>query len=406
MSEFEILKQKEAENVLHTYNRFDLGLDHGDGALLYDMEGKEYIDLTSGIGVCSLGQNHPVLTKALQDQIATLLSVSNLYYTRPMIEAAQLLTDHSGMKKVFFANSGAEANEGAIKLARKYAAEKYGPDRYKILTLKNSFHGRTIATLEATGQDHFHQNFYPFTGGFDYAEANNMKDIKAKADDSVAAVMVELIQGESGVRPLDPQFVKDLEAFCKEKDILLIDDEVQAGIGRTGRLFAYMNYGIEPDVVTMAKGLGGGVPVGGFMTGAKAENVLGPGDHGSTFGGNPLAGKAAQTVLSILTEPGFLEEVERKGELLRSRLKEIKSDDILDIRGIGLMNGIQVPADKLKYYVGKIMDAGVLILSAGTDTLRMLPPLVITDEQLLEAADRIQKVFEAESGTEELKEDQ
>lgn len=396
MSDFETLKQLENENVLHTYNRFDLGLDHGNGALLYDMDGNEYIDLTSGIGVCSLGHNHPELTKALQDQVATLLSVSNLYYTEPMISAAKLLTDNSGMARVFFSNSGAEANEGAIKLARKYAAEKYGPDRFKILTLKNSFHGRTIATLEATGQDHFHQHFYPFTGGFDYVEANNMDDVKAKADDTTAAIMIELIQGESGVRPLDPQFVKDLEAFCKENDILLIDDEVQDGIGRSGKLFCFQNYGISPDIVTMAKGLGGGVPIGGFLVDEKVKDVLGPGDHGSTFGGNPLAGRAAKTVLGIVSQPEFLAEVERKGELFRNRLKEIESDDILDVRGLGLMNGIQVPADKLKSYVSKIMDKGILILSAGKDTLRMLPPLVISDEQLLQAADKIAEVFEEE----------
>lgn len=394
MSDFEALKQLESENVMHTYNRFNLGLDHGNGAKLYDMDGNEYIDLTAGIGVCSLGQNHPELTKALQDQIQTLLSVSNLYYTKPMIDAACKITAGSGMKKVFFSNSGAEANEGAIKLARKYAADKYGPHRSKILTLNNSFHGRTIATLEATGQDHFHQSFYPFTGGFEYIEPNDIDDLKAKADENTAAVMVELIQGESGVRPLDPDYVKALEFFCKENDILLIDDEVQTGIGRTGELFCYKNYDIQPDIVTMAKGLGGGVPIGGFLAGEKTENVLGPGDHGSTFGANPLAARAADTVLGIIDNPEFLAEVTRKGEKLRGLLSGIKSDDILDIRGIGLMDGIQVPKEKLKAYIAKIMDKGVLILSAGDDTLRMLPPLIISDEEIEQAAAVIKDVFE------------
>lgn len=392
--DFETLKAEDQEYILPTYGRFNLALDHGQGALVYDVNGKEYIDMTSGIGVLSLGQNHPELTKAISEQAGKLLSVSNLFYTEPAVQAAKLLVKNTGMEKAFFGNSGAEANEGVIKTARKYAADKYGKDRYKILTLKNSFHGRTIATLEATGQDHFHNDFFPFTDGFDYAQANNIEDVKAKADDQTAAIMVELIQGESGVRPLDEQFVKDLEAFCKEKDILLIVDEVQTGIGRTGSLFCYQNYGIEPDLVSMAKGLGGGVPIGGFLTGKKTAGVLKAGDHGSTFGANPLSGRAAQTVLEIVTEPAFLEEVKEKGEYLQSLLKEIKSEDVLDVRGQGLMVGIQVPAEKIKDYMAEIMDSGVLVLKAGTDTIRLLPPLIISKEQLKQAADVIRKVLE------------
>lgn len=394
MSSFDSLKAREAENVMQTYGRFNLALDHGKGAKLYDLDGNEYIDMTSGIGVNCLGHDHPVLTKALEEQIHKLLQASNLYYTKPMIDAAEKLVIASGMKKVFFSNSGAEANEGAIKCARKYAADKYGKDRYKVLTLENSFHGRTIATLEATGQDVFHQNFYPFTGGFDYVEANNMDDVKAKADDQTAAVMVELIQGESGVRPLDPQFVKDLESFCKEHDILLIVDEVQTGIGRTGSLFCYQNYGIHPDLVTMAKGLGGGVPIGGILFGDKTETVFHAGDHGSTFGGNPLAGTAASTVLDEVLADGFLEEVSRKGEKLRTLLKEIDSDDVLDVRGQGLMSGVQVPADKVAGYIQAMMDKGLLVLKAGKDTIRLLPPLVITDEEIEKAAAIMKEVLE------------
>lgn len=393
--DFNTLKETEAQYVLQTYGRNDIFLDHGQGARVWDAQGKEYIDLTSGIGVLSLGQNHPALTAALSDQVQKLLSVSNLFYSEPMVQAASLLVPASGMKKVFFANSGAEANEGAIKCARKYAADKYGPDRYKILTLTNSFHGRTIATLEATGQDHFHQNFFPFTNGFDYVEANNIEDLKAKADDQTAAIMVELIQGESGVRPLDPEFVQAIEEICQEKDILFIDDEVQTGLGRTGRLFAAQNYGAHPDIITMAKGLGGGVPIGGFLVNEKTENVLGKGDHGSTFGGNPLSARAAQTVLETILEPGFLEEVEQKGELLRSLLNEIQSEDVLDIRGMGLMTGIQVPQDKIADYMKQIMDRGVLVLKAGSDTIRLLPPLVITEEDLREAAATMKEVLEA-----------
>lgn len=393
--DFETLKAAEAQYVLPTYGRNDIFLDHGQGARVWDSNGREYIDLTSGIGVLSLGQNHPALSAALQKQVEQLLSVSNLFYTEPMVQAASLLVPASGMKKVFFANSGAEANEGAIKCARKYAADHYGPNRYKILTLVNSFHGRTIATLEATGQDHFHQNFFPFTNGFDYVEANNIEDLKAKADENTAAIMVELIQGESGVRPLDPEFVKAIEELCHEKDILFIDDEVQTGMGRTGRLFAYQNYGVHPDIVTMAKGLGGGVPIGGFLVNEKTEGVLGKGDHGSTFGGNPLSAKAAQVVLETILADGFLEDVERKGTLLQDLLKEIKSPDVLDVRGLGLMVGIQVPAEKVADYMKEIMDRGVLVLKAGTDTIRLLPPLVITDDDLKEAASIMKEVFEA-----------
>lgn len=393
--DFETLKAAEAQYVMQTYGRNDIFLDHGQGARVWDHDGKEYIDLTSGIGVLSLGQKHPALSKALKDQADQLLSVSNLFYTEPMVKAASLLVPAAGMKKVFFANSGAEANEGAIKCARKYAAARHGKNCYKILTLTNSFHGRTIATLEATGQDHFHQDFFPFTNGFDYVEANNIEDLKTKADENTAAIMVELIQGESGVRPLDPEFVKAIEELCQEKDILFIDDEVQTGMGRTGRLFAYQNYGVKPDIVTMAKGLGGGVPIGGFMVGEKAEDTMKKGDHGSTFGGNPLSAAAASTVLETVLADGFLEDVERKGNLMRSMLKEIQSKDILDVRGMGLMIGIQVPQDKIAKYMKEIMEKGVLVLKAGSDTIRLLPPLVINDEDLKEAASVFKEVFEA-----------
>lgn len=392
--DFQQLKNDEQQYVMQTYGRFDLALDHGEGALLYDLNGDAYIDLGSGIGVNALGHNHPVLVKALQDQVAKLMETSNLYYTAPMVEAAKHLVEATGMKKVFFSNSGAEANEGAIKIARKYSFDKYGEGRNKILTLTNSFHGRTITTLEATGQDHFHNYFFPFTNGFDYVEANNIEDLLKKADDSVCAVMVELIQGESGVRPLDPQFVQAMEKLCKEKDILLIVDEVQTGIGRTGKLFCYENYGLHPDVVSMAKALGGGVPIGGIMVNEKTENVLQKGDHGSTFGANPLAATAAKTVLSIVDDEKFLQEVQEKGDYLKNALQSIENDDIQDVRGMGLMIGVQVPAEKLQNYVEQLMDHHVLALKAGSNTIRLLPPLVITYEQLDQAINAFKEVFE------------
>lgn len=393
MSSFDSLKVREAENVMQTYGRFNLALDHGKGAKLYDLDGNEYIDMTSGIGVNCLGHDHPVLTKALEEQIHKLLQASNLYYTKPMIDAAEKLVIASGMKKVFFSNSGAEANEGAIKCARKYAADKYGKDRYKVLTLENSFHGRTIATLEATGQDHFHQHFFPFTEGFDYISANDAADLAAHDDGTVCAVMMELIQGESGVRPLDPDYVKAVADYCKEHDILLIVDEVQTGIGRTGSLFCFQNYDLEPDVVTMAKGLGGGIPVGGFLANKKTSSVLGAGDHGTTFGGNPLAMACANTVLDTITDPAFLAEVNRKGEDLRQFVKDLDSPYVRDVRGQGLMTGIEVGADNLSRLVQACMDNGLLVLKAGSDTIRLLPPLVITDEDLAAAKDVFARVL-------------
>lgn len=394
MSSFTEIKNKENRNVMHTYNRFDLALDHGKGAKLYDTEGKEYIDLTSGIGVNALGHDHPALMQALEEQMHKLLHVSNLYYTEPMADVAEILVNETGLKRVFFSNSGAEANEGAIKCARKYAADHYNPERYKIITLVNSFHGRTIATLEATGQDQFHKNFFPFTDGFDYAIANDIEDLKSKINDQTAAIMMELIQGESGVRPLDLDYVKEVEKLCRENDILLIIDEVQTGIGRTGALFCYQNYGIEPDLVTMAKGLGGGLPFGGFIAGEKTESTMGPGDHGSTFGGNPLAAAGSKAVLHEILSDGFLDEVSRKGDKLMSLLKEIKSDDVLDVRGQGLMIGIQVPEEKVGNLIAQMMDKGLLVLKAGKDTIRLLPPLVITDEEIEQAAAIMKEVLE------------
>lgn len=394
--DFNEIKEKEQKYILPTYGRFNLALDHGQGAVLYDVNGKEYIDLTSGIGVNSLGHNHPELTARLEDQIHKVMTTSNLFYTEPMVNAAEKVVNGSkGMKKMFFANSGAEANEGAIKTARKYAADKYGKDRYEIITLKNSFHGRTIATLEATGQDHFHQHFFPFTNGFVYVSANDFEAFTHAVSDKTAAVMMELIQGESGVRPLDPEYVKAVYDYCQEHDILFIADEVQTGIGRTGSLFCYQNYDILPDIVTMAKGLGGGVPIGGFLTGEKTSDVLHAGDHGTTFGANPLAATAADTVMGIVDRPEFLQDVQAKGELMRSLLGEINSEDIKDVRGQGLMIGVEVPQEKLSEYISKLMDNGLLVLKAGTNTIRLLPPLVITEEQLREAADIMKGVFEA-----------
>ncbi len=390
---YQELKQQEQTYVINSYGRFPIALDHGKGARLWDVEGKEYIDLASGIGVNCLGHDHPVLTKAIEDQIHKLMHASNLYTTAPMVETAKTLTTATGMAKVFFANSGAESNEGAIKLARKYSFDKYGPGRYKIITLLNSFHGRTITTLKATGQDKFHDYFFPFTEGFDYAQAGNIEDLKQKADDSCCAVMMELIQGEGGVLPQEKAYVHAVAEFCKQKDLLLIIDEVQTGIGRTGSLFCFQQYGILPDIVTMAKGLGGGLPIGAVMAAQSCCDVFTPGTHATTFGGSPTVCAAANAVLSVVNQADFLQEVQRKGEYLKEQILGFQSPEIQGVRGMGLMLGIIVEEGKHSAFVGKLLENGVLAITAGKNTVRLLPPLVITQEEMDQALAAMKAVF-------------
>lgn len=391
---FETLKTQEQDALMHTYARFDVALDHGKGALVYDIDGREYLDLTSGIGVNCLGHQDADLVAAITDQAGKLLQASNLFYTRPMVEAGTRLKKLSGMEKVFFANSGAEANEGMIKIARKYSWDHYhDPERMRIMTLTQSFHGRTIATLEATGQDKFHQNFFPFTDGFVHTPANDFDAFVQAMDDSVCGVMMELVQGESGVRPLDPDFVKAVADYCKEHDVLLMIDEVQTGIGRTGAMFTYQQYGLEPDLASCAKGLGGGVPVGAVLAGLKTADVLGPGDHGTTFGGNPLAARAAVVVLDKVGNPEFLAEVLRKGEYFQNQLKAMNLPHVKDVRGLGLMIGIEVGPDAIAQDLAALRQKGILALKAGTGTIRLLPPLIISDEQLDAALAAMKEVF-------------
>lgn len=385
---------EESKYLMHTYNRFNIEIESGEGCYLKDTNGKEYLDLTSGIGVNCLGHNHPVLVEAIQKQVATLMECSNLYYSKPMVDAAKKLVEYTGLSKVFFSNSGAEANEGMIKLARKYSYDKYGAGRDVIITLKQSFHGRTITTLKATGQDKFHQYYFPFTEGFDYAVANDIEDLKRVTNEKTCAVMVELIQGESGVVPLDKEYVKAVEEFCHSKDILFLVDEVQTGIGHTGTLFCFEQYNVLPDIVTTAKALGGGVPIGAVITGAKCKDTFGPGDHGSTFGGNPLSCKAADTVLSIVTEPDFLNHVKVVGAALKTGIENIHSDKIKEVRGIGLMLGIVVDPDKRADYVQAMMDKGLLTLTAGKDAIRLLPPLTLSLKEVDEALSIMKEVFE------------
>ena len=378
---FAEIKALDEQYVLHTYGRNPVAIDHGKGATLWDTEGKQYIDFTSGIGVCSLGYANEAWARAIYDQAMKVGHISNLFYTEPYVKAAEKLVKGSGMAGVFFGNSGAEANEGMIKLARKYSFDKYGRGRATIITLNNSFHGRTITTLKATGQDHFHEFFFPFTEGFRYADANSMESLLSAAGDDVCAVMMELIQGEGGVNPLQKEYVQAVAELCAQRDWLLLIDEVQTGIGRTGSLFAYQQFGVQPDVVSFAKGIAGGLPFGGFMAGEKCRNVLGSGDHGSTFGGNPMAAAAAGVVLDTMT-PDFMREVAEKGQYLREGIAALNSPYVSGVRGMGLMIGVGVRGIKHSELKDRLMAEGLLTLTAGSDTLRLLPPLVISREEL------------------------
>lgn len=391
---YQELKAEENKYVMNTYGRYPIALDHGEGATVWDVEGKKYIDLGSGIGVNSMGYNNKTIIDAITNQAHKLMHTSNLFTTEPMIQVAKKLVEKTHLNgKVFFANSGAEANEGAIKLARKYSFDKYGEGRYKIITLVNSFHGRTVTTLKATGQDRFHNYFFPFTEGFDYAEANDFESVRRKADDMACAVMMELVQGEGGVLPLDAEFVKQVEALCREKDLLLIIDEVQTGIGRTGSLFCFQQYGIRPDVVTMAKGLGGGVPIGAVLAAESCSNVLTPGTHATTFGGTPLVCAAANAVLNTVGDGQFLAKVKEKGEYLKNGILSIGSPNILGVRGMGLMLAIIVEDGKHAAYANKLLEKGVIALTAGKNAVRLLPPLTISREEMDEALTIMKEVF-------------
>ncbi len=388
---FEAIKQQEQENIMPTYGRFRVALETGKGTVAYDVDGKKYIDFTSGIGVNALGYCDEGWAKAVAEQAARLQHISNLYYNPVQTKLAETLCHLTGYSKVFFGNSGAEANECAIKLARKYSADKYGKERSEIMTLQNSFHGRTVTTLAATGQDVFHQTFTPLTEGFTYAVANDIKDVKAKLTDRTCAIMIEFIQGEGGVRPLEQDFVKELAEVCAERDILLMADEVQTGVGRTGALYCFMNYGVRPDVLTSAKGLGGGLPIGACLCTEKLGAVMGAGMHGSTFGGNPVVCAGALEVLQRVSKEGFLEEVRKKGEYLCSSLSKLSS--ITQVRGMGLMLGAALKKGTAKEVAAACVESGLLVLTA-KDVLRFLPPLVITEEEIDEGITILQKVLE------------
>ena len=384
----DILQQQDKEYIAGTYARFPLTIEGGKGSVVWDDTGKIYTDLSSGIAVNTFGIADDEWIKAITEQAGKIQHMSNLYYTEPCVKLAQMLCDRTGMKKVFFSNSGAEANECAIKAARKYAAEKHGADCYNIVTLKNSFHGRTITTLAATGQDVFHKDFLPLTEGFIYVEPNDIEKIeKVLFENRCAAVMLEVVQGEGGVMPLDKDYLQSLERICRERDILLICDEVQTGNGRSGKLYSYMNYGIFPDIVSTAKGLAGGLPLGATLFSEKTKDVLTPGSHGSTFGGNPICCAGAINILSRLGEK-TLAGVRKRSEYIFSELSG--APGIKEVTGLGLMIGIKTEKDASEV-INACIKKGVLVIKA-KDKVRLLPALNIPMELLEQAVGVIKEV--------------
>lgn len=384
----DILQQQDKEYIAGTYARFPLTIEGGKGSVVWDDTGKIYTDLSSGIAVNTFGIADDEWIKAITEQAGKIQHMSNLYYTEPCVKLAQMLCDRTGMKKVFFSNSGAEANECAIKAARKYAAEKHGADCYNIVTLKNSFHGRTITTLAATGQDVFHKDFLPLTEGFIYVEPNDIEKIeKVLFENRCAAVMLEVVQGEGGVMPLDKDYLQSLERICRERDILLICDEVQTGNGRSGKLYSYMNYGIFPDIVSTAKGLAGGLPLGATLFSEKTKDVLTPGSHGSTFGGNPICCAGAINILSRLDEK-TLAGVRKRSEYIFSELSG--APGIKEVTGLGLMIGIKTEKDASEV-INACIKKGVLVIKA-KDKVRLLPALNIPMELLEQAVGVIKEV--------------
>ena len=387
MQEQEIFAEDQ-QSYLPVFNRYKIVLDHGEGAEVWDINGKKYLDFLGGIAVNVLGHNHKALVQAVQEQAGKLIHCSNLYYTKPQADAAAKLVKLSGLDKAFFANSGAEANEGAIKIARKYGYS-INPEKTEIISAWDSFHGRTIATLTATGQTHYHEGLGPLPEGFSYVHYNDIAELASKISDKTAAVMLETIQGEGGVYTPDADYLQQVRALCDKHGALLILDEIQAGIGRSGRFFAYENYGIKPDIVTLAKGLAGGVPIGAFIVTDKVAAAFKPGDHGTTFGGNPLACAAANVVLDTVPQEDFLKNVQAVGKYFKDKLQELAKKYpkfIVDMRGEGLILGAELAdADHGRDIVNDCLAKGLIINCTAGKVLRFIPPLIITTSQIDEA---------------------
>ena len=387
---------EDRENYLPVFNRYRIVLDHGDGAYVWDINGRKYLDFLGGIAVNVLGHHYGPLVHAVSEQAGKLIHCSNLYYTQPQADAAAQLVRLSGLGKAFFGNSGAEANEGAIKIARKYA-HQIDPDKSQIITAWDSFHGRTIATLTATGQPHYHEGVGPLPAGFDYVHYNDAAELAAMMSDKTAAVMLETIQGEGGVYTPDPGYLQQVRALCDKYHALLIFDEIQTGIGRTGEFFAYDKFGVKPDVVTLAKGLAGGVPIGAFITSDKIADVLHAGDHGSTFGGNPLACAAADVVLATVGNEAFLKHVEEMGDYMKSRLEAIKAKFptlVKEVRGVGLILGMEINKPG-RDIVNACLEKGSIINCTAGNVLRFVPPLIVEKEHIDEVCDILEAVLPA-----------
>ena len=394
----EEVKRDAEQYLMGTYARQPISIVRGRGTKVYDLEGREYTDFVAGIAVNVLGHGHPDLVLAIQRQAARLIHTSNLYYTEPQVRLAQVLVDHSFAEKVFLCNSGAEANEAAIKLARRYSYEKYGPGRYGIITMKNSFHGRTLATLSATGQEKVQKGYDPLVPGFSYVTFNHLAELEQAISEKTAAIMLEPVQGEGGVHVADRDYLNAVRELCAQKDILLIFDEVQTGMGRTGTLFAYEQLGIAPDIMTLAKGLGGGVPIGACLARGEIAKAFGLGSHASTFGGNPLACAAALTVFRLLLEGRLLDQAKRMGDYLSKGLSECKDrcHAVRRVRGLGLLQGIELEMDATKV-VSECLRRGMLVNATGQNVLRLVPPLIITQGEIDRLLEVLTQIFDRHS---------
>ena len=384
------IKQLDREYIMPTYGRFDLCITSGKGSTLFDENGKKYIDFGTGIAVNTFGACDEEWKNAVIEQLGKIQHTSNLYYSEPCAKLAEILCKRTGMKKVFFGNSGAEANECAIKGARKFGTDK-NPDKNVIITLKDSFHGRTVTTLSATGQDVFHKNFTPFTEGFVHVKANDIDELKSAINENVCAIMIEIVQGEGGVNTLSKEYLEEIEKITTENDILLVVDEVQTGNGRTGKLYGYMNFGLTPDIVSTAKGLAGGLPMGATMFGERVENILPAGTHGSTFGGNPVCANAAISVINRIDEK-LLSEVSEKSEYIINRLE--KMENVKSVSGLGFMLGVEIDGDS-KAVVSKCIEKGLLVLTAKTK-IRLLPALNISYDEINAGLDILESVLKGE----------
>lgn len=388
-------QMKEAEEyILHTYNRFPVVFDHGEGCYLYDTEGKKYLDFAAGIAVNSLGYHYPGYDEALKEQIDKLTHISNLYYNEPMSQAGEKLIQASGMTKAFFTNSGTEAIEGALKAAKKYAYTRDGHSDHEIIAMNHSFHGRSMGALAVTGNAHYREPFEPLPGGVKFADFNDLESVKAQITPKTCAIITEVVQGEGGIYPASMEFLKGLRELCDEKDILLIFDEIQCGMGRTGSMFAFQQYGVKPDILTVAKALGCGVPVGAFAATEEVAKALVPGDHGTTYGGNPLACAAATKVFELFEKQHVLDNVKEVSAYFEEKLDELVEtiDVVVERRGMGLMQGLELSVNP-KDVIARALDNGLILFSAGTNVIRFVPPLVITKADVDECIAKLKKSF-------------